>query len=88
MKTTFDEIDQFLFELVRVQPGACSSIESAKYAVARTVAEVLWPKRVTKEQDDFKHIGKLCIYNDGAFCKKGLPGTQCDVVGCVAYKEK
>ena len=31
---------------------------------------------------------QLCIYNDGSFCKKGLPGTQCEVVGCVAYKEK
>ena len=43
--THLDEIDQFLFDLVRVQPGCCSSIESVKYTVARTVAEALWPKK-------------------------------------------
>lgn len=50
MKTTLDKIDQFLFDLVRVQPGACSSIESAKYAVARTVAEALWPKKKEEQK--------------------------------------
>lgn len=40
-----DEIDQFLFELARVMPGCCSSIESVKYSIARQVAEVLWPKK-------------------------------------------
>ena len=43
--THLDEIDQFLFDSVRVQPGCCSSIESVKYTVARTVAEALWPKK-------------------------------------------
>lgn len=41
--THFDEIDQFLFDLVQVLPGCCSSIESVKYTIARTVAEALWP---------------------------------------------
>lgn len=50
MKTTLDEIDQFLFDLVRVQPGACSSIESAKYTIARTVAEALWPKKKEEQK--------------------------------------
>ena len=45
MNTTFDEIDKFLFDLVRVLPGCCSSIESVKYTIARTVAEALWPKK-------------------------------------------
>ena len=40
-----DEIDQFLFDLVGVLPGCCSSIESVKYTIARTVAEALWPKK-------------------------------------------
>lgn len=39
-----DEIDKFLFDLVGVLPGCCSSIESVKYTIARTVAEALWPK--------------------------------------------
>lgn len=38
-----DEIDKFLFDLVGVLPGCCSSIESVKYTIARTVAEALWP---------------------------------------------
>ena len=29
-----------------------------------------------------------CIYNDGEFCKKGLPGTPCHLVGCVAFYPK
>lgn len=45
MNTTLDEIDKFLFDLVRVLPGCCSSIESVKYTIARTVAEALWPKK-------------------------------------------
>lgn len=45
MKTTLDEIDKFLFDLVRVLPGCCSSIDSVKYTIARTVAEALWPKK-------------------------------------------
>lgn len=40
-----DEIDKLLFDLVGVQPGCCSSIESVKYTIARTVAEALWPKK-------------------------------------------
>ena len=40
-----DEIDIFLFDLVGVLPGCCSSIESVKYTIARTVAEALWPKK-------------------------------------------
>ena len=40
-----DEIDKFLFDLVGVLPGCCSSIESVKYAIARAVAEALWPKK-------------------------------------------
>lgn len=40
-----DEIDKFLFDLVGVLPGCCSSIESVKYTIARTVAEALWPKK-------------------------------------------
>lgn len=40
-----DEIDKFLFDLVRVLPGCCSSIDSVKYTIARTVAEALWPKK-------------------------------------------
>lgn len=50
MKTTLDEIDQFLFDLVRVQPGCCSSIDSVKYTIARTVAEALWPKKKKKQK--------------------------------------
>lgn len=38
-----DEIDKFLFDLLGVLPGCCSSIESVKYTIARTVAEALWP---------------------------------------------
>ena len=38
-----DEIDKFLFDLAGVLPGCCSSIESVKYTIARTVAEALWP---------------------------------------------
>ena len=34
-----------------------------------------------------RKIKELCIYYDRGFCRKGLPGTQCNVVGCVAYKE-
>lgn len=45
MNTTLDEIDKFLFDLVRVLPGCCSSIDSVKYTIARTVAEALWPKK-------------------------------------------
>lgn len=40
-----DEIDKFLFDLLGVLPGCCSSIESVKYTIARTVAEALWPKK-------------------------------------------
>ena len=29
-----------------------------------------------------------CKWNDGVFCKKGLPGTPCDIYGCVAYTKK
>lgn len=45
MMTHRDEIDKFLFDLVGVLPGCCSSIESVKYTIARTVAEALWPKK-------------------------------------------
>lgn len=45
MNTTLDDIDKFLFDLVRVLPGCCSSIDSVKYTIARTVAEALWPKK-------------------------------------------
>lgn len=40
-----DEIDKFLFDLIGVLPGCCSSIESVKYTIARTIAEALWPKK-------------------------------------------
>ena len=43
--THLDEIDKFLFDLVGVLPGCCSSIESTKYTIARAVAEALWPKK-------------------------------------------
>ena len=34
-------------------------------------------------------IKKDCVYCDGdGDCMKGLPGTPCDVVGCVAWVEK
>lgn len=26
-----------------------------------------------------------CIYYEDGDCRKGLPGTPCDVVGCVAH---
>jgi len=29
-----------------------------------------------------------CRWKDGYYCKKGLPGTICNIVGCVAYSEK
>ena len=29
-----------------------------------------------------------CVYNDGEFCKKGLPGTKCELVGCAAFYPK
>ena len=29
-----------------------------------------------------------CIYNDGYFCNKGLPGTPCDLCGCAAFYPK
>jgi hypothetical protein len=29
-----------------------------------------------------------CVWYKDGECKKGLPGTKCDVVGCVAYISK
>lgn len=43
------------------------------------------------DEKGYEPSGKVkekCIYNDGFFCNKGLPGTQCDIYGCVAYIEK
>ena len=34
-----------------------------------------------REKDD-------CIYNDGCLCTKGLPGTPCQLDGCVAFISK
>jgi len=45
MKTTLDEIDNWLFESFGILPGCCSSTESLRYNTARMVAEVLWPKK-------------------------------------------
>ena len=29
-------------------------------------------------------IDLKCYYNDGKYCRKGLPGTLCEVIGCYA----
>lgn len=29
-----------------------------------------------------------CKWNDGDTCNKGLPGTPCDIYGCVAFTKK
>lgn len=29
-----------------------------------------------------------CAYYDGGFCSKGLPGTLCEIKGCVAFYPK
>lgn len=47
--TVMDEIDQWLADNFGIMPGACSSIESVKYSVAKSVAKALWPK---KEEDE------------------------------------
>lgn len=47
--TVMDEIDQWLADNFGIMPGACSSIESVKYSVAKRVAKALWPK---KEEDE------------------------------------
>lgn len=47
--TVLDEIDQWLADNFGIMPGACSSIESVKYSVAKRVAKALWPK---KEEDE------------------------------------
>lgn len=28
---------------------------------------------------------QTCRYHDAGSCRKGLPGTKCDIVGCVAF---
>ena len=52
MKTTLDEIDQWLFDSFGILPGCCSSIENLRYNTARMVAEVLWPSRKKELKDD------------------------------------
>lgn len=37
----WDDLDVWLYSNFRIIPGACSSIESVKYQVARLVAEKL-----------------------------------------------
>ena len=67
-----DEIDKFLFDLVGVLPGCCSSIESVKYAIARAVAEALWPKKdlaltwqdIAKIDDMFREVGNCIATSD------------------------
>lgn len=41
-------------------------------------------------EDDLDKIYKeiTCCYNDGLYCKKGIPGTKCDLGGCVAHTDK
>lgn len=29
-----------------------------------------------------------CAYYDNGYCRKGLPGTKCEIVGCVASMPK
>lgn len=74
-----DEIDQFLFELVRVMPGCCSSIESVKYSIARQVAEALWPK---KEQiltpADIKQIVEIYDECLNLTFEEGKPAYESD----------
>lgn len=67
-----DEIDKFLFDLVGVLPGCCSSIESVKYAIARAVAEALWPKKdlaltwqdIAKIDDMLRKVGNCIATSD------------------------
>lgn len=35
-----------------------------------------------------KHTPSNCAYYDGGYCKKGLPGTLCELTGCVAWMPK
>ena len=34
-----------------------------------------------------KHAPSKCAYYDGGFCLKGLPGTLCELQGCVAWTD-
>ena len=70
--THLDKIDKFLFDLVGVLPGCCSSIESVKYAIARAVAEALWPKKdlaltwqdIAKIDDMLREVGNCIATSD------------------------
>lgn len=68
MNTTLDDIDKFLFDLVRVLPGCCSSIESVKYTIARTVAEALWPKKdLALTTEDMANIDAIILNVNNEF---------------------
>lgn len=60
--TVMDEIDQWLADNFGIMPGACSSIESVKYSVAKRVAKALWPKKM----EDNESMGEVewTPYND------------------------
>lgn len=34
-----------------------------------------------------EHAPSKCAYYDGGFCLKGLPGTLCELQGCVAWTD-
>lgn len=35
-----------------------------------------------------KRVAEDCIFHHDGYCLKGLAGTRCELVGCVAYQEK
>ena len=76
--TVMDEIDQWLADNFGIMPGACSSIESVKYSVAKRVAKALWPKKNSKPKvfhcSDCIHLkmGRRTLQNqwyDSPYCE-------------------
>lgn len=56
--TQLDEIDQWLVDNFGIMPGDCSSTENLRHNIARMVAEALWPKDKTIQQDtDYVDLG-------------------------------
>lgn len=83
--TVMDEIDQWLADNFGIMPGACSSIESVKYSVAKRVAKALWPK---KEPEECKHRGTMTLtptkdrdweVKDWCFFKRTPINEECSI---------
>lgn len=75
--TQLDEIDQWLVDNFGIMPGACSSTENLRHNIARMVAEALWPKDKTIQQDtDYVDLG----------LPSGLKWASCNV-GATAPEE-